>query len=517
MHPQTRPDLSDAKRQLLNRILAGKTNRASGNGAAALERPRLPRRASGNIAPQSLNQEQVWTHCQMMGAKPAYNELITIHRRGKLDVRALERSLDELNRRHEIWRTTFEMGEQEPLQIIHDDPPPVKLRAFDLRTLPQADRARESERLACADGRAPFNLTKLPLWRAVLVRVADEEFHLHMNLHQLVLDGVTVYRILLPELIAIYEAFSRGLPSPLPEPAAQYADFAVWQRTKLTSQALRPHLNWWKQNLSGELPKLTWPGGKPRPAVQTYAGATEMLFLPGDVTSRLRGFAESESATLFMALAAGFFTLMQRYTGQTDLILGMPSASRSPETEGIMGYFLNLLPLRVDLAGNPSFRQVLLCVRGSVVDALEHGSVPLLRLLEEVRPARDESRNPIFQIMISLEPPMPAIEPAWDLTQAGVSSGSTKMDMYLNLDTRPDGLMAPIMYNPDLLEAATVRRMFADWQAILSAGVETPDAPIASLPLPKPPAALPEPPTVTSNHVAKPSSLRGKLLGWLKR
>ena len=500
MQPSTRTDLSDAKRQLLNRILAGKANRAAG----------IPRRSTGNIAPQSLNQEQVWTHVQMMGVKPAYNELITIHRRGPLDVRVLERSLDELNRRHEIWRTTFEMGEQEPLQIIHDDPPAVKLRTFDLRTLPAEDRARESERLAAADGRAPINVTRLPLWRAVLVRVADEEFHLHMNLHQLVLDGVTVYRILLPELIAIYGAFVLGQTVPLPEPPAQYADFAVWQRAKLTPEALRPHLDWWKQNLSGELPKLAWPCDKPRPAVQTYSGATEMLFLPGDVTNRLRAFAESQSSTLFMALAAGFFTLLHRYTGQTDLILGMPTAARSPETEGIMGYFLNLLPVRVDLSGNPSYREVLGRVRGSVLDALEHGSVPLLRLLEEVRPARDDSRNPIFQIMISLEPPMPAIDPAWDLTQASVSSGSTKMDMYLNLDTRPDGLMAPIMYNPDLLEAATVRRMFADWQSILTHGVETPDAAIGSLPLPIPAVPLKPPQAV-------PSSVANKLFGWLKR
>ena len=501
------PSLSDAKRQLLNRYLSGKAK----TRAEAGEPASIPRRATGNIAPQSLNQEQVWTHVQMMGGKPAYNELITIHRRGPLDARVLERVLDELNRRHEIWRTTFEMGEQEPLQLIHDDPPPVRLRAFDLRTLPLEDRARESARLAAADGRAPFHLTKLPLWRAILVQVADEEFHLHMNLHQLVLDGVTVYGILLPELIKLYSAFVEGRPSPLPEPPAQYADFAVWQRAKLTPAALAPHLDWWKAKLSGELPKLAWPADKPRPAVQTYNGATEMLWVPGELTNALRTFAEGESATLFMALATGFFALMHRYTGQTDLILGMPSAARSQETEGIMGYFLNLLPLRVDLSGNPGFREALRRVRASVLDALEHGGVPLLRLLEAVRPARDDSRNPLFQIMISLQP-MPPIDPAWDLSKASVSSGSTKMDMYLNLDTRHDGLMAPIVYNPDLLEAATVRRMFADWQAILAGGVAEPDRPIAALALP---AAL----EAKTQAVAEPpkSTLGGKLLGWLKR
>jgi non-ribosomal peptide synthetase component F len=311
-------------------------------------------------------------------------------------------------------------------------------------------------------------------------------------------------------LIALYTAFSAAKPSPLREPAPQYADFSLWQRARLSDDVLAPHLAWWKRNLSGELPRLAWPNAKARPAVQTYNGATEMLFLPSEVVDPLRAFAEGESATLFMALAAGFFTLLYRYTAQTDLIVGMPTAARTPETEGIMGYFLNLLPVRVDLSGSPSFREVLRRVRSSVVDALDHGSVPLLRLLEQVRPPHDPTRTPLFQIMISLEPPMPPIDPAWDLTQAKVSSGSTKMDMYLNLDTRPDGLMAPIMYNPDLLEAAGVRQMFAHWRSILEGGVAEPDRPVMKLRLVEPPQEQLEAPTPAS-------SLGGRLMGWLKR
>ena len=485
------PELSPAKRALLNRYLAGKLKSTDG----------IPRRTTGPIAPQSLNQEQVWTHSQIIGSKPAYNELITIHRRGPLDIPTLERAIDALTRRHEIWRTTFEMGENSPVQIIHASAAPVKLRVFDLRTLALADRARECTRLAAADGRTPFNLTKLPLWRAILVRLADDEYQLHMNLHQLVLDGVTVYRTLLPELIALYNGTA------LQEPAPQYADFSIWQRAKLTDEALQPHLEWWKKQLAGPLPTLGWPNEKPRPEVQSYNGATEMLRVPLGITDGLRAYAERESATLFMALAAGFFTLMHLYTGETDIILGMPTAARSRETEGIMGYFLNLLPVRVDLSHNPTNREVLRRVRAAVLDALEHGQVPLLKLLEAVRPKRDDSRNPLFQIMISLEPPMAPVDPAWDLTQASVSSGSTKMDMYLNLDTRPDGLMAPIMYNPDLLESATVRRMFDDWQSVLQAAASSPDCPIAELVLNKK-----EIPTA----IEKPT-FAGRLKGWLKR
>jgi hypothetical protein len=471
---------SETKQRLFDRLKSGDTVIAPLRDS----RPAIPRRPPGNIAPQSMNQEQVWTHVQMMGDTAAYNELITLHRRGGLGLPVLERALDEMNHRHEIWRTTFAMGEDEPVQIVHQSAPPVKLRLFDLRSLPPKDRAKESLRLAAADAGAPFDLKKLPLWRAILVRIGDEEYQLHMNLHQLLLDGVSVYRILLPELIAIYDAFSQGQPSPLPDPGPQYADFSVWQRRVLSNEALAPHLSYWKQKLANPAAPLSWPNAKPRPEVQTYRGATEMLFLPLDLMDQLRALAGGQSATLFMALATGLFVLLHRYTGQTDITLGTPTASRTPDNEHIMGYFLNMMPLRVDLSGSPTFLEALHRVRTSVLDALQHGSVPLLRLLREIRPPHDPSRNPLFQIMISLEPPMPPVDAAWDLTQSGASSGSTKMDMYLNLDMRPDGLMAPIMYNPDLLDAAGVRRMFADWRALLEAAISRPDCPIAELPLP---------------------------------
>ena len=481
METPIQPGLSDAKRRLLNRYL-------SGNASSP---PAIPQRTASdvvsNVVPQSFYQEQVWTHIQWMGEKPAYNELVTIHRHGPLDVRSLERTFDEMNRRHEIWRTTFGMGPSWPAQTIHDAAPPVELRVVDLRTLPKDDRSTESERLAAANGRIPFDLTSLPLWRAVLAQIADEEFHLHLNLHQLVTDGVSLYRILLPEMIARYSEFSQGWPSPSPGPAPQYGDFALWQRAQLTDRFLAPHLAWWKQRLAAPAPHLGWPGYKPRPPMQTYNGATEMLFLPLEFVDPLRRFAEGESATLFMALAASFFTLLHRYTGQTDLILGMPAGARPPGTEAMMGYFVNLLPIRVDLSGNPGFREVLKRVRTSVVEALEHGSVPLTRLLREVRPPRDPSRNPLFQIMMSLEPPMLPIDPSWDLTQARVSSGSAKADLYLNLDTRPDGMMVQIVYNPDLLEAQNVRSMFADWRAISEGGIALPDRPVSELSTLRPP------------------------------
>ncbi len=472
-------ELSDAKKRLLSRYLSG--NRVPAKEEA---RPGIPRRAPGNIAPQSFNQEQVWTHVQMMGDRPAYNELITIHRRGSLDVQVLERTLDELNRRHEMWRTTFDMGEDEPIQIIHESTAPIKLRIFDLRSMPLKDRAAESMRLAAADATEAFDLTKLPLWRAILVRMADDEHQLHLNLHQLLMDGMAAYGIVLPEIIALYTAFSEGKPSPLPDPGPQYADYSVWQRQTLTREALAPDLEYWKRTLAVLPEPLTWPNTKPRPPLQTYSGALEMLHLSTDFLDPVKAYAAGQSATLFMALATGFYLLLHKYTGQTDIILGTPVGSRSLDTGRIMGYMLNMVPVRVDLSGNPSFNEALQRVKTSFLDALQHSSVPLLRLLREIRPAYDPSRNPLFQIMISIEPPAPPVDDAWDLTQSGACSGSTKMDMYLNFETRPGGLNSPILYNPDLQGAADVRRMFSDWQALLEAAIADPDHAISNLPLP---------------------------------
>jgi hypothetical protein len=436
----------------------------------------------------------------MIGDTPAYNEQVTVQRHGPLDIGVLERTLDEIVRRHETWRTTFEMGENEPLQIIHKAAAPVKLRVIDLRALPLGDRESQAKRLVMAEAGAPFTLRVLPLWRAIMVRMADEEYQLHLNIHHLVLDGVALYTLFLPELVALYDAFSAGDSCLLNEPELQYGDFAVWQRRTLTDEALASDLQYWKRTLADPGTPLSWPNLKPRPAVQTYRGGTEALFLALEVIDPLKTLASGHSASLFMALATGYFILLHRYTGQTDITLGTPTASRTPEVERIMGYFLNMMPIRLDLAGNPTFTEALRRVRTAMLDALQHGSVPLLRLLREIRPAYDPSRNPLFQIIISLQPPMPPVDPSWDLTQSSASSGGTKMDMYVNLEVRPNGLMAPIAYNTDLLDPADVRRMFADWRAVLEGAIAMPDCRIGDLPL----SAAPVP---------KPT-LQGRIRGW---
>lgn len=470
--------LSAAKQRLLQKYL---TERRTGSPIPPLAA--IQKRAPGNTAPLSFHQEQVWLHAQIQAGKPAYNELITLHRHGPLDIPILEQSLNEVVRRHEIWRTTFDRSEGQPVQIIHDRFPAIQLPFSDLRQLPEAERRTSSLRLAAEDARRPFDLTRLPLWRLHLVQLSDDEYLLHMNLHQLIMDGVTVFQNFLPEVIALYAAFEQGKPSPLPDPALQYSDFAVWQRNHLTDQALAADLSYWKKQLSGTLPVLQWPSQRPRPPQQTFRGATEVLYLPPSLIDPLKNLAERESATLYMALTAGFVALLHRYTGQEDMILGSPAANRTTETRGMFGYFINMLPMRFDVSGSPSFRELLGRVRRVVAEALTHGNVPFLRLLRELKIAPDLSRNPLFQIMMTLEPMKAGLHGQWDLTQAEVSCGSAKVDLDLSLEAGPDGVMAPLMYNPDLLERAEMIQTFRHWETLLRGAVENPDQPIARLPV----------------------------------
>jgi surfactin family lipopeptide synthetase A len=226
--------------------------------------------------------------------RPVYNELITIHRRGPLDVGILKRTLVEVVRRHEMWRTTFDIVDGEPTQIIQAVPDNIDLPFVDLRGLPSSQRKAEALRFAEEDGHIPFDLRRGPVWRARVVQVEDEYFQLFMTMHQIVMDGVTGFHVLMPEIATIYEAFAAGQPSPLPELPFQYADYALWQRNSMTDSVLAPQIAYWKKRLPGELPVLQWPNDHPRPPLQTFSGATESLTFAGDLMGSLRSMATNE-------------------------------------------------------------------------------------------------------------------------------------------------------------------------------------------------------------------------------
>lgn len=464
--------LSEAKRALLQRYLRGELPRTSAGPSAIIARKdRTP-------APLSLAQEQVWLRAQQLGPDrpPLYNESITIYREGPLDVAALEWTLTEIVRRHEIWRTTFDTVQGQPVQIIHPAPS-VKLPVVDLRALPEAEREAEALKVAAEDARRPFDLNRGPLVRFALVRIGYEEHRLFATMHQSIVDGVSVYQVFPSELVALYESFAADKPSQLPELPIQYADYAVWERRWLQGEELENQLAYWRKQLAGDLPVLDWPTDRPRPPVQTYRGSIRPFTLPRNLSDTLRASSQRQGVTLFTTLLAGFVSLLYLYTGREVITVGTlaPAGRKRAEVQGLLGYFLNPVALRIDLSGNPTFREVLEQARGVISGALSHDDVPLERLANELKPKPDPTRHPFFQIMISLAPPMSELGSGWSQTPMDVESGGARWDLYLELNDRQNGILGRAQYNPDLFDAPAITRMVEDYQYVLHAASSNPE------------------------------------------
>lgn len=440
-------------------------------------------RAAGADLPLTFAQQQLWLHGQLAPNTALYNEPLTVRHHGALDSGVLRRALNEIVRRHEAWRTIFPVIAGEPVQRVLP-PFALEIPEIDLRTTPCAEREAEASRLATADARIPFDLASGPLFRAKLVRLDDDEQRLYVTLHHLIFDGFSGYRVFLPELVALYEAFSRGEPSPLVEPPFQFGDYAVAQRERMQDATLAADMRYWRKQLSGPLPSLHLPLAGTAPAVQTFGGAMHSVSLPLALSERLRELCRAESVTLFMALLAAFKVLLYRYSGQEDILVGSNTAGRRyPGSEKLLGYFLNTAPLRTDLSGDPTFRELLDRVRGVTLDALSHEEVPLDRLVAELQPERDPKRNPLFQILFSLEPPLAQVSPEWDLTCIEVETGATKFELCMVLDDRAEGLLCRLIYNTALFDAGTVSRMAGHWQILLEAVAAHPEIRISELPI----------------------------------
>ncbi len=472
-----RPELSEAKRALLEKYLRGDFAREMAVESAIM------RRTSGTSAPLSFGQQQVWLLAQLMPEVPVYNECVTIHLPGPLNVSVFERSFTEFVRRHEAWRTSFPESNGLPIQMIHPAPT-FQFPVIDLRHLPEDEREAEALRLATEDAGVLFNLAQYPLLRGKLIRLDDEEHRLFLTLHHIIFDGVAIYQVFLPELRAIYEAFLAGQPSPLPEPLIQYGDYALWQREQIQGDALAKHLAYWKEQLAGAPSSLELPTDRPRPPVQTYSGSMRPFALSRRLTDALKAMSSREGVTLYTTLVAAFQTLLYRYTGQEDLLIGTATAGRKrPETQKLMGFFLNTLVLRTDISGNPTFRELLGRVREVIVSALAHEDVPFEYLVKELRPERNLSQNPLFQVLLTLEPPLTILPSGWTLTQMDVTVGTSKFDLSLELDDRPEGLIGRFEYNTDLFDAATIDRMVGHWQTLLEAISTCPALCVGELPV----------------------------------
>jgi surfactin family lipopeptide synthetase A len=465
------PRLSEAKQRLLEL----QTRRTSSPAETAASE--LNRHSRETPARLSLAQEQVWRLDQTAGKlAPLHNESITIHRRGPCDPAIIERSLAEIIRRHEIWRTTFETTsadpEGRPVQIVHP-PAPFPLLVSDLRALPQSERETQALALANDDARKPFDLQTGPLLRARLVTLHDAEHRLYLTAHQTIVDGITVFHTFPYELTTLYESFAAGQPSPLPELETQYVDFAAWQRQKLAGAAMENQLTYWQKQLPGELPVLQWPNPhapkQERPARQTYRGAMHSFTFSRDLAHSLKDLGRREGATMFMILLAGLVSLLHRYTGQDDIIIGTlaPSGRKQMEFQRLIGYFLNPVALRADLRGNPSFRSLLHHMREVTLGAISNDDVPLEMIAERLQLKPDPSRHPFFTVALSVAPDVPQLPPGWSMTYMDVEGGGARWDLYLEMSDRAEGLMGRAQYNPDLFTADAITQTVEDFRALL--------------------------------------------------
>ncbi|HET7892386.1 MAG TPA: amino acid adenylation domain-containing protein [Candidatus Sulfotelmatobacter sp.] len=457
-------EYSDAKRKLLEKYLRGEV------GLSPEARP-IARRQPGERIPLSHAQEQVWVHAQLTPDLPLYNEPVTIHYSGRLDVSALERSFNEILRRHEAWRTCFVVVDGQPFQEVKDHLA-VSLPVVDLRNIPQEQRDATAVAIATADARIPIDLGQTPLFRVRLIRLQDEEHRLYLTLSHIIFDGVAIYRVFLPELAALYKAYSAGEPSPLPELAIQYPDYAIWERRTFTREALAKDMEYWRRKLSGNLPEVYLPTDRPHPRIQTFRGSMYPFRLSGELTRDLRNFCRREGVSLFHALLAAFAALLYRHSGEERIPIGSVTAGRNrPETDAMLGYFLNTVVIPADLSGNPSFRSLIQRARNWTIDTLDHDRVPFEHLVRELRVQRDLNRSPLFQAMFSLEPPMQNVDPAWRLTQMDVDTGATKYDLYLELDERADEVLARFHYSTDLFDLDTVVGLATTWQRLLESAL----------------------------------------------
>ncbi len=454
--------------------------------AQSAKRRIAPQLSRANAAPLSFAQQQVWLHAQLVPDIPLYNEPVTIRRHGSLDLAALERALAEIIRRHEAWRTTFALADGEPVQIIQPAAP-VCLSLVDLSGLPEEQKEASIRQLAYADALRPFDLSEGPLLRALPVKLSDHEYRVFLTLHHIIFDGYSIYRVFLPELAALYAAFSKGEDFTLPEPPIQYSDFALWDREHRSRNGNLPgQLTYWRKQLGGNLPILPLPSDYPRPAVQSFRGATHPVELPRDLADSLKVLSRREGATLFMTLMTGFAMLLHRYSSSEDVVIGTVSSVRKrTEFEGLLGYFLNPVVLRNDLSGDPTFRELLRRTRNITLDALSNDDAPFTEVVNALHPNRSLSVNPLFQVLLTLEPPLPETQDGWTvaLTQSEVDTGLIKFDLCLELDDRPNGIVGRFKYSTDLFSAETIARMAEHLSVLLQGIVANPNRRISELPI----------------------------------
>jgi Condensation domain len=449
------------------------------------------RDAATRVRPTSFAQQRLWFLDQLDPGNPAYNVQVAASLRGPLDVAALEAALTEIVRRHETLRTTFSATGGEPRQIISL---PRRLRLSSLRLTGRPEDAREAEalRLVSEEAMRPFDLSRGPLFRTLLIGLGDEHHIVVLTMHHIITDGWST-GILFRELRALYLAFLTGRPSPLPEPQIQYADFAVWQREQLHGEVFEKQLAYWKSQLGGNLPAVNLPTDRPRPRIQSYRGARQSFLLSREMADALKALSLDESATPYMTLLAAFAILLFRYAHQDEIVIGTPIAGRtSVEVEDLIGFFVNPLVLRIDLSGDPTFRELLRRVREVALDAFTHPDVPFEKIVEALRPERNLGSSPLFQVWFVLQnssnpelelegltvTPLEPDDAPLDRGPAGTARHDLRLGLYL---LASGALSGTVEYKTDLFAASTIVSMIRNVEILLGDILERPDTRLSVL------------------------------------
>jgi amino acid adenylation domain-containing protein len=424
---------------------------------------------------------------QSLPGRSVYNVSRAFQLCGVLDVVALRFTLDTIMARHDVLRTTFADQVNGPVQVIAAEAR-VQLTQCDVSSMAAPERETETQHQLSTEALRPFDLTRGPLLRALLIRQDPENHVLVLSMHHIISDGWSM-GILLRELTSLYLAAVTGSVTPLPSLPLQYADFTHWQRAGAQRGQIDADLAYWKERLTGCPPVLQLPTDRPRPATPTSRGAIHPYALSPALTAALKALSRREGCTLFMTLLAAFQTLLYRYTAQNDLCVGAPIANRQrTEIEGLIGFFVNTLALRTDLSGNPTFRELLGRVRSVALNAYAHQDLPFERLVEELQPERNLSYSPLFQVMFALQPDPTRDFQLYGLTSTAldVHNGTAKFDLFLSLEENEEngqGLTGRFEYSTDLFDATTISRLADQLQVLLEHIIAAPQTPIMALPI----------------------------------
>ena len=469
--------LSADKRALFARLLAQE-------GLADARGTIPPRPRDGGPVPLSFAQQRLWITDRLSPGTTAYNVAAVLRLDGVLSIDGLERALTELVSRHESLRTTFAVAGDTPVQVI-GEPYPVSVPVQDLQAVPAPDQEARVRQLAAQEAQRPFDLASDALLRVSLLRLGARAHRLLVTMHHIISDGWSV-AVLVRELTSLYTLAVQQEPLRLPDASLQYADFAVWQRQPVQADAIEQQLTYWRTQLAGAPTWLSLPSDWPRPAAPTFRGALHRFALPRPLLDDLRALSRLEDVTLYMTLLAAFQTLLHRYTGETDLLVGTPVASRSRrELEGIIGFFVNVLVMRGDLSGDPPVRDLLRRTRDACLAAYAHQDVPFERLVGALAPTRHPGCTPFFQVMFALQnAPEAGIQlPGLDVIVEDGDTASAPFDLTLSVRESEDGLVGSFEYSTDLFDTSTIERMTDHFRSTLEQIVKDPGRRLSALPI----------------------------------